>query len=59
VEDPRKPSNGTLHNFQEILVIAICAVLSDSDNVGNYSGTLSAADVLVRRSEVGAGGLGR
>jgi hypothetical protein len=25
----------------------------------NYSGTLSAADVLVRRSEVGAGGLGR
>ena len=24
---PRKPSNGTLHNFQEILVIAIAAML--------------------------------
>ncbi len=29
--DPRKPSNGTRHDFREILVIAICAVLSDSD----------------------------
>jgi transposase len=31
----------------------------DTKKKGNYSGTLSAADVLVRRSEVGAGGLGR
>ena len=31
VEDPRKPSNGTLHDLREILVIAICAVLSDND----------------------------
>jgi predicted transposase YbfD/YdcC len=30
--DPRKPSNGTLHDFREILVIAICAMLSDSDS---------------------------
>jgi predicted transposase YbfD/YdcC len=37
VEDPRKPSNGTLHNFQEILVIAICAVLSDADNVDDFA----------------------
>lgn len=33
IGDPRKPSNGTLHDFREILVIAIAAVLSDSDTV--------------------------
>lgn len=32
LDDPRGPSNGTLHDFQEILVIAICAMLSDADN---------------------------
>ena len=37
VEDPRRASNGTLHNFQEILVIAICAVLSDADNVEDFA----------------------
>jgi hypothetical protein len=31
IDDPRKPSNGTLHDFQEVLVIAIAAMLSDSD----------------------------
>jgi predicted transposase YbfD/YdcC len=31
LEDPRKRSNGTRHEFVEILVIAICAVLSDAD----------------------------
>ena len=31
IDDPRKPSNGTRHDFQEILVIAIAAVLSDCD----------------------------
>ena len=33
VDDPRKPSNGTLHDFVEILVIATAAVLSDCDTV--------------------------
>ena len=33
INDPRKPSNGTLHDFQEILVIAIAAMLSDCDTV--------------------------
>jgi hypothetical protein len=33
VDDPRRPSNGTLHDLREILVIAICAVLSDADRV--------------------------
>ena len=32
LDDPRRLSNGTLHDFQEILVIAICAMLSDADN---------------------------
>ncbi len=32
LSDPRKPSNGTRHDFKEILVIAICAMLSDSDS---------------------------
>ena len=31
IEDPRKPSNGTRHNLQEMLVIAICATLSNVD----------------------------
>ena len=33
VTDPRKPSNGTLHDFLEILVIAVSAVLSDCDTI--------------------------
>ena len=33
VDDPRKPSNGTLHDFREILVMAIAAVLSDCDTI--------------------------
>ncbi len=33
IEDPRRPSNGKLHDFQEILVMAIAAVLSDCDTV--------------------------
>lgn len=31
--DPRKPSNGTRHDFQEILVMTISAVLSDCDTM--------------------------
>ena len=33
IDDPRKPSNGTLHDFLEILVIAVAAALSDCDTV--------------------------
>jgi predicted transposase YbfD/YdcC len=32
LEDPRRPSNGTRHDFREILVIAVCAMLSDADS---------------------------
>ncbi len=31
--DPRKPSNGTRHDFQELLVMTIAAVLSDCDTM--------------------------
>ena len=33
LNDPRQPSNGTLHDFREILLIALAAMLSDSDTV--------------------------
>ena len=33
LEDPRQPSNGTRHDFREILVIAVCAMLSDAMRV--------------------------
>jgi predicted transposase YbfD/YdcC len=32
LEDPRKASNGTRHDFREMLVIAVCAMLSDADS---------------------------
>ena len=31
IDDPRSPSNGTRHDFRELLVVAICAMLSDND----------------------------
>ena len=49
VEDPRKPSNGTLHDFQEILVIAICAVLSDADNDDDFAEWARVKEVWLRR----------
>jgi hypothetical protein len=33
VDDPRKPSNGTRHDFVEMLVMTISAVLSDCDTI--------------------------
>ena len=33
LDDPRKPSNGTRHDFLEILVMTIAAVLSDCDTM--------------------------
>jgi len=33
IDDPRQPSNGARHDFQEIHVIAIAAVLSDCDTI--------------------------
>lgn len=49
IEDPRRPSNGTLHDFQEILVIAICAVLSDADNVDDFAAWARVKEGWLRR----------
>lgn len=37
IEDPRAASNGTLHDFREMLVIAICACLCDQDTCEDFA----------------------
>jgi predicted transposase YbfD/YdcC len=37
IEDPRAASNGTLYDFREMLVIAICASLCDMDTCEDFS----------------------
>ena len=49
IDDPRRPSNGTLHDFQEILVIAIAAMLSDCDTVEDIAYWASMKQVWLRR----------
>jgi hypothetical protein len=49
VEDPRRASNGTLHDFQEILVIAIAAMLSDCDTVEDIACWAKAKEGWLRR----------
>ncbi len=49
IDDPRKPSNGTLHDFREILVIAIAAVLSDCDTVEDIAYWARAKEAWLRR----------
>ena len=49
IDDPRKASNGTLHDFQEILVIAIAAMLSDSDTVEDIAFWARTKEAWLRR----------
>ena len=49
IDDPRKPSNGTLHDFQEILVISIAAMLSDSDTVEDIAYWARKKEAWLRR----------
>ncbi len=49
IDDPRKPSNGTLHDFLEILVIAIAAALSDCDTVEDIAYWARAKETWLRR----------
>lgn len=49
IDDPRQPSNGTLHDFQEILVIAIAAMLSDSDTVEDIAFWARKKEAWLRR----------
>ena len=37
IDDPRSASNGTLYDFREILVIAICASLCDMDTCEDFA----------------------
>jgi predicted transposase YbfD/YdcC len=37
IEDPRAASNGTRHDFREMLVIAICACLCDMDTCEDFA----------------------
>lgn len=37
IEDPREASNGTLHDFREMLVMAICACLCDQDSCEDFA----------------------
>ena len=49
IDDPRKPSNGTLHDFREILVISIAAMLSDSDTVEDIAYWARKKEAWLRR----------
>ena len=49
IDDPRQPSNGMLHDFQEILVIAIAAMLSDSDTVEDIAYWARKKEAWLRR----------
>lgn len=49
IEDPRKPSNGTLHDLREILVIAICATLSNVDNFDDIAFWARTKEAWLRR----------
>lgn len=49
VEDPRQPSNGTLHDFREILVISVCALLSDADKVEDIAEWARVKQAWLRR----------
>jgi len=49
IDDPRKPSNGTLHDLQEILVIAIAAMLSDCDTLEDIAYWARAKEGWLRR----------
>ena len=49
IDDPRKHSNGTLHDFREILVISIAAMLSDSDTVEDIAYWARKKEAWLRR----------
>ena len=59
VDDPRKPSNGTLHDFLEILVIAIAAVLSDCDTIEDIAEWGRTKEAWLRKFLVLSNGVAR
>lgn len=49
IDDPRSPSNGTLHDFREILVMAVAAMLSDCDTVEDIAFWARKKEMWLRR----------
>lgn len=49
IDDPRQPSNGTLHDFREMLVMMISAVLSDCDTVEEMADWARMHEAWLRR----------
>lgn len=49
IEDHRAPSSGTLHDFREMLVIAICASLCDMDTYSDYAVLADLCQTWLRR----------
>lgn len=49
VDDPRQPSNGTRHDFQELLVMTISAVLSDCDTIEEVAAWSHAHTIWLRQ----------
>ena len=49
IEDPRAASNGTLYDFREMLVIAICASLCDMDTCEDFAVWAQAREPWLRK----------
>lgn len=49
IDDPRQPSNGTLHDFREMLVMMIAATLSDCDTVEEMADWARMHEAWLRR----------
>lgn len=49
LKDPRRPSNGTLHDFQEMLMILVAATLSDCDTLEEIVVWAHAHETWLRR----------
>ena len=49
IDDPRDASNGTLYDFQEMLVIAICASLCDMETCADFALWARARESWLRR----------
>ena len=49
IDYPRSPSNGTLHDFREILVMAVAAMLWDCDTVEDITFWARKKEAWLRR----------
>ena len=49
IDDPRQPSNGTRHDFQELLVMTLSAVLSDCDTIEDVAAWSRAHTIWLRQ----------